>query len=75
MATASRLEPPRVARCFVQKALERPDEGVWQALDALTKRRRLREKTMVRQLKMIEDEGKEEEAVRVAKMRMRFTRW
>ena len=46
-------EAPRVTRCFMQKALERPEEGVWlavarEALDALTKRRRLREKTTVR---------------------------
>ena len=53
-------EAPRVTGCFMQKALERPDEGVWlaverEALDALTKRRRPRGKTTVRQLKMRED--------------------
>ena len=39
-------EAPRVTRCYMQKAIERPEEGVWLAierevLDALTKRRRL----------------------------------
>ena len=58
----------------MQKAIERPEEGVWLAierevLDALTKRRRLREKTTVRRLKMEEKEEGEDEAVRLAKMR------
>ena len=73
-------EAPRVTRCFMRKALERPDEGVWLAverevLDALTKRRRLREKTTVRRLQMEEPEkDEEEEAAKVAKMRMQFTK-
>ena len=72
-------EAPRVTRCYMQKAIERPEEGVWLAierevLDALTKRRRLREKTTVRRLKMEEKEEVEDEAVRLAKMRNRFTR-
>ncbi|CAL1129619.1 unnamed protein product [Cladocopium goreaui] len=72
-------EAPRVTRCYMQKAIERPEEGVWLAierevLDALTKRRRLREKTTVRRLKMEEKEEGEDEAVRLAKMRNRFTR-
>ena len=72
-------EAPRVTRCYMQKAIERPEEGVWLAierevLDALTKRRRLREKTTVRRLKMDEKEEGEDEAVRLAKMRNRFTR-
>ncbi|CAL1154020.1 unnamed protein product [Cladocopium goreaui] len=50
-------EAPRVTRCYMQKAIERPEEG-----------------TTVRRLKMEEKEEGEDEAVRLAKMRNRFTR-
>eukprot|EP00435_Cladocopium_sp_Y103_P009390 s5129_g2.t1 len=74
-------EPPRVTRCFMRKALERPDEGVWLAierevLDALAKRRRIRGKTAVRRAQVeekVEDE-EEEEVARVAKMRAQFVK-
>ena len=72
-------EAPRVTRCYTQKAIKRPEEEVWLAikrevLDALTKIRRLREKSIVRRLKMEEKEEVEDEAVRLAKMRNRCTR-
>ena len=71
-------EPPRVTRCFMRKALEHPDEGVWLAVerevaDALTKRRRLRGKTTVRKLRMTE-EDEEDDVMKVAKMRVQFTK-
>ena len=65
-------ELPRVTRCFIRKALERPDEGVWLAVerdvaDALTKRRRLRGKTTVKRLRMTGDEEETEGEVSVHK--------
>lgn len=58
-------------------SLERSDEGVWLAverevLDALTRRRKLREKTTVRRLAMKEGEDEEGEEVRNAKLRKQF---
>ena len=64
----------------MRKAAERPEEGVWLAierevLDTLTKRRRLREKTTVKRLKMREsDEEEDEGAAQAAQQRMRFTK-
>ena len=63
----------------MKKAQERPDESVWLAVerevaDALTKRRRLREKTTVRSLKMKEDEDSENEEKKQAALRREFTR-
>ena len=43
-------------------------------MEALTRRRTLRGKTTVRQLKMREDGENKEKAVRAAKVRIRFTK-
>ena len=61
------------------KGAQRPDESVWLAVerevaDALTKRRRLREKTTVRRLKMIKEESSENEEEKQAKLRRQFTK-
>ena len=63
----------------MKKAQERPDESVWLAVerevaDALTKRRRLREKTTVRRLKMNDEESSENEEKKLVKFRREFTK-
>ena len=62
-------ERPRLTRCVMRKAKEIPTEGQWLAIerevvDALTSRRRLREKSSIRRAERIEEEedGSEDEA-------------